>query len=167
MARFLAKKGERISMRKGFAMLAAGWLVCSGFGASAQEGDLPPAPYDFRTMECGELDNDAGYRPLRPSHIAGEGTDILCKVTVALSGKTKGSPKPHTVKLTVSQNNKVSFEQIRDARVLSVGSRVLLFVIPAEKLPTEPGKVTIRAELSKPVNKPSFQEIAYTLSSED
>ena len=71
------------------------------------------------------------------------------------------------MKLTVSHGTKVTYEQVRDARVLSVGSRVLLFVIPAEKLPTEPGKVTIRAELSKPVNKPGFQEVTYTLSSED
>ena len=32
---------------------------------------------------------------------------------------------------------------------------------PAEKLPTEAGKVTIRAELSKPVNKPGFQEVTH------
>lgn len=154
-------------MHKAFAMVAAGLLAMVGGSATAQEGELPPAPYDFRSIECGELDSDAGYRPLRPSHVAGEDTDILCKVTVALSDKTKGSAKPHTVKLTVSHGTKVTFEQIRDARVLSAGSRVLLFVIPAEKLPTEPGKVTIRAELSKPVNKPGFQEVTYTLASED
>ncbi|MBP8195590.1 MAG: hypothetical protein KAY55_00360 [Deltaproteobacteria bacterium] len=154
-------------MHKALAMLAAGYLAVVGGVVQAQEGELPPAPYDFRTIECGELDNDAGYRPLRPSHVAGEDTDILCKVTVALSDKTKGSAKPHTVKLTVSHGTKVTYEQVRDARVLSVGSRVLLFVIPAEKLPTEPGKVSIRAELSKPVNKPGFQEVTYTLSSED
>jgi len=154
-------------MHKALAMVAAGLLAMVGGSATAQEGDLPPAPYDFRSIECGELDNDAGYRPLRPSHVAGEDTDILCKVTVALSDKTKGSAKPHTVKLTVSHGTKVTFEQIRDARVLSAGSRMLLFVIPAEKLPTEPGKVTIRAELSKPVNKPGFQEVTYSLASED
>lgn len=154
-------------MRKALAMLAAGYLAVAGGRVSAQEGELPPAPYDFKSMECGELDSDAGYRPLRQSHIAGEDTDILCKVSVALSDKSKGSPKPHSVKLTVSQGTKVAFEQVRDARVLSPGTRVLLFVIPAEKLPTEAGKVTIRAELSKPVNKPGFQEVTYTLSSED
>lgn len=154
-------------MRKALAMLAAGFLATVSGVVSAQEGELPPAPYDFRSIECGELDNDAGFRPLRTSHVAGEDTDILCKVTVALSDKAKGSPKPHTVKLSVSQGTKVTFEQVRDARVLSPGSRVLLFVIPAEKLPTEAGKVTIRAELSKPVNKPGFQEVTYTLSSED
>jgi len=154
-------------MHKALALLAAGYLALIGGSTLAQEGELPPAPYDFRSIDCGELDSDAGYRPLRPSHIAGEDTDILCKVTVALSDKSKGSPKPHTVKLTVSQGSKVSFEQVRDARVLSPGSRVVLFVIPAEKLPTEAGKVTIRAELSKPVNKPSSQEVTYTLSSED
>ena len=57
-------------------------------------------------------------------------TPTFCKVTVALSDKAKGSPKPHTVKLTVSQGSKVTFEQVRDARVLSPGARVLLFVIP-------------------------------------
>ncbi len=154
-------------MRKALAMLAAGYLAVVGGAVSAQEGELPPAPYDFKSIECGELDSEAGYRPLRPSHIAGEDTDILCKVSVGLSDKSKGSPKPHSVKLTVSQGSKVAFEQVRDARVLSPGTRVILFVIPAEKLPTEAGKVTIRAELSKPVNKPGFQEVTYTLSSED
>ena len=154
-------------MRKALAMLAAGYLMMAGGAASAQEGELPPAPYDFKSMECGELDSDAGYRPLRQSHVAGEDTDILCKVSVALSDKAKGSAKPHSVKLIVSQGSKVAFEQVRDARVLSPGTRVLLFVIPAEKLPTEAGKVTIRAELSKPVNKPGFHEVTYTLSSED
>lgn len=155
-------------MRKGLSALLSFFAVALGSPVVfAQEGELPPAAYDFRGIECGELDNDAGYRPIRPSHIAGEGTDVLCKVTVGLSEKTKGSAKPHTVKLTVSQGGKVAFEQVRDARVLAAGSRVILFVIPAEKLPAEPGKVTIRAELSKPVNKPSSNEVAYTLTAED
>ncbi|HRI53795.1 MAG TPA: hypothetical protein PLW65_26830 [Pseudomonadota bacterium] len=46
-------------------------------------------------------------------------------------------------------------------------SRVILFVIPAEKLPTEAGKVTIRAELSKPASKPATHEAAFTLTAED
>jgi hypothetical protein len=138
----------------------------------AQEAEAvsaAPAAYDFKSMECGELDGEAGLRPLRSTHIAGEDLDILCKVTVGLSDKSKGSPKAHTVKLTVAQEKggKTTFEQVRDARVLNVGSRVVLFVIPAEKLPTEAGKVTIRAELSKPVNKPGLQEVSYTLTSED
>ena len=133
----------------------------------AEEVEAPPAAYDFKAMECGELDSDSGLRPLRPSHIAGEDLDILCKVTVGLSEKSKGTPKAHTVKLTVGQGAKTSFEQVRDARVLNVGSRVILFVIPAEKLPTEAGKVTIRAELSKPANKPGLHEVSYSLTAED
>jgi hypothetical protein len=135
----------------------------------AQEGDAPPATYDLKSMECGELDGEAGLRPLRNSHIAGEDLDILCKVTVGLSEKSKGTPKAHTVKLTVVQGSgaKTTFEQVRDARVLNVGSRVVLFVVPAEKLPTEAGKVTIRAELSKPASKPGQHEVTYSLTSED
>ena len=136
--------------------------------ASAQEAEAPPAPYDLTAMECGELDTESGLRPMRKSHIAGEDLDILCKVTVALTDKVKGAAKPHTVKLTVVQGtNKTTFDQVRDARVLNVGSRVLLFVIPAEKLPTEAGKVTIRADLSKPANKPGVREITYDLTTED
>lgn len=133
----------------------------------AQEVEAPPAAYDFKSMECGELDSDSGLRPLRASHIAGEDLDILCKVTVGLSDKSKGTPKAHTVKLTVAQGTKTTFEQVREARVLNVGSRVILFVIPAEKLPTEAGKVTIRAELSKPVSKPAVHEAAFTITAED
>ena len=136
--------------------------------AWSQEVEAPPAPYDLKSMDCGELDSDSGLRPLRPNHIAGEDLDILCKVTVQLAEKSKGTPKAHTVKLTVShQGAKTSFEQVRDARVLNVGSRVVLFVIPAEKLPTEAGKVTIRAELSKPANKPGMHEVSFSLTAED
>lgn len=147
------------------ALMAA--LTLSAGAVSAQETDGMPAPYDLKSIECGELDNESGLRSMRPSHIAGEDLDILCKVTVALSAQSKGAPKAHTVKLTVTQGTKTSYEQVRDARVLNVGSRILLFVIPAEKLPTEAGKVTIRAELSKPVNKPASHEVTYSLTSED
>ena len=159
---------SRLWSMKDFSRSAA--LLVALLGASpvaAQEGEVPPAAYDFKAMECGELDTDAGLRPLRPNHVAGEELDILCKITVGLSDKSKGAAKAHSVRLTVGQGGKTSFEQVRDARVLGVGSRVLLFVIPAEKLPTDAGKVLIRAELSKPVNKPGFQEVSYTLSSED
>jgi hypothetical protein len=144
-------------------------LVPGAGSAWGQEAEAPPAAYDFKAMECGELDGESGLRPLRTNHIAGEDLDILCKVTVGLSDKTKGTPKTHTVKLTVVQEKggKTTFEQVRDARVLNVGSRVVLFVIPAEKLPTEAGKVTIRAELSKPVSKPGMHEVSYALTSED
>lgn len=142
-------------------------LTLSAGAVSAQETEGMPAPYDLKSIECGELDNESGLRTMRPSHIAGEDLDILCKVTVALSAQSKGAPKAHTVKLTVTQGAKTSYEQVRDARLLNVGSRILLFVIPAEKLPTEAGKVTIRAELSKPVNKPASHEVTYSLTSED
>jgi len=135
--------------------------------ASAEEAEAPPAPYDLSAMDCGELDAEAGLRPLRPSHVAGEDLDVLCKVTVSLSPKTKGTPKAHTVKLSVLHGQKAAFEQVRDARVLNAGSRVVLFVVPAEKLPTDAGKVTIRAELSKPANKPATRELTYELVSED
>jgi hypothetical protein len=153
------------------AFWSLGLLVLSAVSltgpAWAQEVEAPPALYDFKSMDCGELDSDSGLRPLRPNHIAGEDLDILCKVTIVLSDKSKGTPKAHTVKLTVGQGAKTSFEQVRDARVLNVGSRVILFVIPAEKLPTEAGKVTIRAELSKPANKPGLHEVSYSLTAED
>jgi hypothetical protein len=156
-------------MKTSFTMACAlaGLLGVNLSTATAQEGDAPPAPYDLNTLECGELDSESGYRPLRPSHIAGEDLDILCKVTVGLAPKIKGSPKAHTIKLTVSQGAKVAYDQVRDARVLNPGSRVILFIIPAEKLPTEAGKVTIRAELSKPVNKPGLKEQTFTLTAED
>ena len=148
----------------GLFVLSAVALAAPGL---AQEVEAPPAAYDFKSMECGELDSESGLRPLRPSHIAGEDLDILCKVTVGLSDKSKGTPKAHTVKLTVAQGTKTTFEQVREARVLNVGSRVILFVIPAEKLPTEAGKVTIRAELSKPANKPGMHETSFALTAED
>lgn len=162
-------------MKSGFAMatvlastiagpLFAPWLAGT---ADAQEAEGPPAVYELSAVDCGELDTEAGLRPLRPSHIAGEDLDILCKVTVGLPAKTKGLPKAHTVKLSVMRGQKVAFEQVRDARVPSAGSRVLLFVIPAEKLPTDPGKVVLRVELSKPANKPGFRELGYELVSED
>jgi hypothetical protein len=88
-------------------------------------------------------------------------------VTVGLSAKSKGAPKAHTVKLSVAQGQKPGFEQVRDARVLNAGQRVILFVIPAEKLPTEAGKVTLRVQLSNPANKPGFKELTYDLVSED
>jgi hypothetical protein len=154
-------------MRKTIWALLASALVLVGGAAAAQEAEGPPAPYDLKSMECGELDNESGLRTLRPSHIAGEDLDILCKVTVALSPQSKGSPKAHTVKLTVTHGGKNTFEQVRDARVLNPGSRVILFVIPAEKLPTEAGKVAIRAELSRPANKPGSAEVSYSLTSED
>lgn len=138
--------------------------------AKADEGEGPPAPYDLTAVECGELDAEAGLRPLRPSHIAGEDLDLLCKVTVSLSAqslKNKAVPKPHTVKLTVAHGAKVAFEQVRDVRVLNAGSRVILFVVPAEKLPTDAGKVALRVELSKPANKPEKKELGYDLVSED
>lgn len=160
-------------MRTGFktimsALAVAGLLAATP--ARAEEGvEAPPAPYDLTSVDCGELDTEAGFRPLRPSHIAGEDQDILCKVTVSLSAKSKGSPKAHTVKLTISQGQKEkgNYEQVRDVRLLAVGSRVILFVVPAEKLPTDPGKVTLRVELSKPVNKPGLKELTYDLVSED
>jgi len=158
----------RISLLSGLC-LSLGLAVSSvATPASAQEAEAPPAPYDLTALECGELDAESGLRPMRKSHIAGEDLDILCKVTVALTDKVKGTPKPHTVKLTVVQGtNKTTYDQVRDARVLNVGSRVILFVIPAEKLPTEAGKVTIRADLSKPANKPGVREITYDLTTED
>lgn len=149
------------------AMVLAGFLGLGLPVASAQEAEGPPAPYDLVGMDCGELDTESGLRPLRASHIAGEDLDILCKVTVALNAKSKGTPKAHTAKLTISQGSKVAYDQVRDARVLNVGQRVILFVVPAEKLPTEPGKVTIRVELSKPANKPALKEQTYDLVSED
>ncbi len=149
------------------ALALAGLLSVGLKGASAQESEGPPAPYDLVGMDCGELDAESGLRPLRTSHIAGEDLDILCKVTVGLSAKSKGTPKAHTAKLTVSQGAKVAYDQVRDARVLNAGQRVILFVIPAEKLPTEAGKVTIRVELSKPANKPALKEQTYDLVSED
>lgn len=133
----------------------------------AQEGEAPPAPYDLGALDCGELDKESGLRPLRPSHTAGDDLDILCKVTVSLSDKSPGSPKSHSVKLTVLQSGKTTFEQARDARVLTPGKRVVLFVVPAEKLPTEAGKVLIRAELSKPANKPGMKEVSFDLVAED
>lgn len=152
-------------------LLAAAALCLPLFAAPtlsrAQDSEGPPAPYDLVSMDCGELDKESGLRPLRPSHTAGDDLDILCKVTVALSDKSPGSPKAHTVKLSVQQGGKTTFEQARDARVLTPGKRVVLFVVPAEKLPTEAGKVQIRAELSKPVNKPGFKEVGFELVAED
>lgn len=148
-------------------VVGATMLLASVGAALAEEVEAPPAPYDLSSMECGELDKEAGLRPLRAAHIAGEDLDLLCKVTVGLSDKVKGSPKSHTVKLTVSHAGKTSYEQVRDARVLTTGNRTVLFVIPAEKLPTEAGKVTVRAELSKPASKPGLKEISYELTAED
>ena len=145
-------------------------LLGLGFSAPARAEDTnegPPAPYDLAAMDCGELDKEAGLRPMRAAHIAGDDLDVMCRVTVSLSDKTKGSPKAHSVKFTVSAGGKVTYEQVRDARVLSPGSRVLIFVVPAEKLPTEAGKVTLRAELSKPVNKPGQKDITFDLTAED
>lgn len=154
-------------MRKTICGLLLSALVFASGAASAQESDGPPAPYDLKSMDCGELDSESGLRTIRPSHIAGEDLDILCKVTVALSPQSKGSPKAHTVKLTVTHGGKTTYDQVRDARVLNPGSRVILFVIPAEKLPTEAGKVVIKAELSRPANKPGTAEVSYSLTSED
>ena len=156
----------RTGFRKVMRALAVAGLLWA-LPAHAEEGEGAPAPYDLTAVDCGELDSDAGFRPLRPNHIAGEDLDILCKVTVSLSAKAKGAPKAHAVKLTVNQGTKVAFEQSRDARLLAAGSRVLLFVVPAEKLPTDAGKVTLRVELSKPVNKPNLRELSYELVSED
>lgn len=142
-------------------------LLFAPLSVQAQDVEAPPAPYDLLAMDCGELDKESGLRPLRPSHTAGDDLDILCKVTVGLSDKTKGSPKSHTIKLSVLQAGKTTFEQVRDSRVLNPSSRVVLFVVPAEKLPTEAGKVLIRAELSKPVNKPGQKEVSFDLVSED
>ncbi len=158
-------------MRTGFHQVLRVLAVAGLLGAApvyAEEAaEAPPAPYDLTAVDCGELDTEAGFRPLRTSHIAGEDLDILCKVTVGLSPKTKGSPKAHTVKLTVTHGQKNTYEQVRDVRLLAAGSRVILFVVPAEKLPTDAGKVTLRVELSKPVNKPGLKELTYDLVSED
>jgi hypothetical protein len=157
-------------MKTGFTTVVRALAVAGllwAMPAHADDSEAAPAAYDLSAVDCGELDTDAGFRPLRPNHIAGEDLDILCKVTVSLSAKSKGAPKIHSVKLTVNQGQKVAFEQARDARLLAVGSRVLLFVVPAEKLPTDPGKVTLRVELSKPVNKPNLRELSYDLVSED
>src|SRR4051794_37209335 len=109
-------------MRKAFWSLGVFVLFAMALAGPAwsQEVEAPPALYDFKSMECGELDSDSGFRPLRPNHIAGEDLDILCKVTIVLSDKSKGTPKAHTVKLTVGQGAKLSFDQTRDARVLNV-----------------------------------------------
>lgn len=162
-------------MRPGFmtALLTWGLLLASAsvMPASAEEADQPPASYDLNTLDCGELDGEAGLRPMRPSHIAGEELDILCKVTVALAPptKSKGLPKPHTIKLTAlsGAGQKVAFEQVRDTHLLTPGTRVILFVIPAEKLPAEPGKVSLRVELSKPASKPNWRETSYEVVAED
>jgi hypothetical protein len=134
---------------------------------AAEEGEAQPAPYDLVSMECGELDNEAGLLPLRPSHTAGEDLDLLCKVRVQLPATAKGAPKAHTVTFSVFQNKKTTYQQVRDVRLLSPGARTILFVVPAEKLPTEGGKVRVRAELSKPASKPGFKEITYELNAED
>jgi hypothetical protein len=157
-------------MRTGFRTLMSALAVAGLLAAAparAEDAEVAPAPYDLTAVDCGELDTEAGFRPLRPSHIAGEDQDILCKVTVSLSAKSKGAPKAHTVKLTITQGQKSTFEQVRDVRLLAVGSRVILFVVPAEKLPTDAGKVSLRVELSKPVNKPGSKDLTYDLVSED
>lgn len=149
----------------------AGLLGAAAAGdrvASAEEGHTgPPASYDLVSMECGELDNEGGLAALRPIHTAGEDQDLLCKVKVQLAATQKGEAKAHAITFSVFQNKKTTYQQVRDARILSPGARVVLFVVPAEKLPTEGGKVRIRAELSKPASKPAFREITYDLNAED
>lgn len=136
--------------------------------AGAQEGgEAPPAPYDLVSIECGELDAEAGLLPLRPSHTAGEDLDLLCKVKVSLPKTAKGTPKTHTINFTVGVGKKTTYQQSRDTRLLAPGARTILFVVPAEKLPTESGKVTVRAELSKPASKPSSREVTFDLNAED
>lgn len=159
----------RTGLRTIMSALAVAGLLAAAPARAEEAVEAPPAPYDLTSVDCGELDSEAGFRPLRPSHIAGEDQDILCKVTVSLSAKSKGSPKAHTVKLTIAQagKEKGGYEQVRDVRLLAVGSRVILFVVPAEKLPTDAGKVTLKVELSKPVNKPGTKELTYDLVSED
>ena len=77
--------------------------------------------------------------------------------------------RAHTVTLSVFQGKepKARWTEVRDARLLAPGSRVILFVVPAEKLPGEGGKVRIRAELSRPAQKPGFREISYDVNADD
>lgn len=148
--------------------LALSLLLLSPGARAQEEGDAAaPAPYELATLDCGELNSEAGLLPLRASHTAGDDRDLLCKVTVTLPKGQKGTPKAHTVTFSVSQGKKTSHQEVRDARVLSPGSRTILFVIPAERLPGENGKVRIRAELSRPAVKPGFKELTYDLASED
>lgn len=148
-------------------------LICAGLtlpraAAWAQEGgEAPPAPYDLVSIECGELDNQGGLLELRKTHTAGEDLDLLCKVKVQLPAATKGTPKAHTVTFSVFQAKKTTYQQVRDVRLLSPGARTILFVVPAEKLPTEGGVVKVRAELSRPATKPNVREISYELNAED
>ncbi|MCS6912646.1 MAG: hypothetical protein RMK29_12225 [Myxococcales bacterium] len=154
-------------MRSVFCLLV---LALLGFPleAPAQEGgDAPPAPYDLLSLECGELDQEAGLLPLRPNHIAGEDMDLLCKAKVQLSPSARGTPRPHTVSLSVVQGKKTTYQQVRDTRLLAPGTRTILFVIPAERLPSDSGKVVIRAELSKPASKPSIREVSFEINAED
>ena len=144
-------------------------LLFAPVASAQEEGDgAAPAPYEVTAMECGELNGEAGLLPLRASHIAGDDHDLLCKVTVTLAKTQKGVPKAHNITFTVSSGNKKpAHTEVRDARVLSAGSRTVLFVVPAEKLPGEGGKVRIRAELSRPAVKPGFREVTYELTAED
>ena len=67
---------------------------------------------------------------------------------------------------TVFQGKKTTYQQVRDTRILSPGARTIVFIVPTDKLPTEGGKVHVRAELSKPATKPSFREIVYDLNNQ-
>ena len=155
-------------MKTAVKCLLLGSLLAAPLPGWAQEGgEAPPAPYDLASMECGELDSDAGLLPLRPSHTAGEDLDLLCKIKVSLPDKAKGQPKGHTVNFTVFQGKKTTYQQSRDARLLAPGERTILFVVPSERLPTEGGKVTVRAELSKPASKPNVREVTFDLNAED
>lgn len=154
---------------RGFSGLVGCLCLAVGLGPALAQEDQAPAPFELSAMDCGELDNDAGLRPLRPTHTAGEDQDLLCKVTVSLPAGAKGTPKAHSVTLSVFEGKqpKARYQEVRDARLLAAGSRVILFVVPAEKLPSDGGKVRIRAELSKPAAKPGFREVSYDLNNED
>jgi hypothetical protein len=135
--------------------------------AGADEGgrEAPPAVYELTAMECGELNDEAGLTPLRPSHTAGEDLDLLCKLKVTVP--PAGTPRAHSITFSVFQAKKTTYQQVRDVHLLTAGTRTILFVIPAEKLPTDGGTVRIRAELSKPSTKPGFREVTYDLNAED
>lgn len=154
--------------RVGHALVLALTLLLAPGARAEEEGEaVGPAPYELTALDCGELNSEAGLLPLRASHTAGDDRDLLCKVTVTLPKGGKGAAKAHSVTFTVSQGKKTSHQEVRDARVLSAGARTILFVVPAERLPGENGKVRIRAELSRPAVKPGFKEVTYDLAAED
>lgn len=125
-----------------------------------------PGPYGLGPLDCHVLDGFGRERALPKQFAAGEEPDLLCRIGVVQPPNV--SSADHELTLTVYVSGRETYRQARPVRMTAAGQRVMLFIVPAERIASfDPADVVVRAVLSPPARPPAGQGVAFRVEPED